>query len=275
MSRMSASRVAAQLRGFTVIELLIALAIVMSIAGLLAQLVEPARTAFDRVPAELDLQQRGRTAIDAITQTVRSAGKNVAATSALAALSEILPAVSLGRPDDAGESFASLTTIVPVVDGAQGILSVDQFGAAAPLMLATTSCPNAKEVCGFIQGATAVIVDGSGNYDVFVVASTTAGSRTLTADRGFSRGYPVGSAVIEIDQYTFSLAGQPDGSFSLVRETAAGAVQPMVDFVTALSFRASDHQVDFSVTVQAATAALRRPLAERIFRSSIRLRNAS
>src|SRR5215217_7140378 len=77
-------------RGFTVIELLIALAIVMSIAGLLAQLVEPARAAFDRVPAELDLQQRGRTAIDAITQTVRSAGKNVAATSSLAALSEIL-----------------------------------------------------------------------------------------------------------------------------------------------------------------------------------------
>ena len=37
---------------------------------------------------------------------------------------------------------------------------------------------------------------------------------------------------IEIDQYTFSLADQADGSRSLIRRTAAGAIQPMVDFVS-------------------------------------------
>jgi prepilin-type N-terminal cleavage/methylation domain-containing protein len=262
-------------RGFTVIELLIALAIVMSITGVLAQLVEPARAAFDRVPAELDLQQRGRTAIDAISQVVRSAGKNVAATNGLGALSKIMAPISLANPDQSGQSFASMTAIVPVVDGAQGVLGADQNAAAGPLMLATTPCPDVNEVCGFVRGVTAVIVDGSGHYEVFVVASTTAGSRMLTADRGFMRAYPAGSAVIEIDQYTFSLAVQADGSFSLVRATAAGAVQPMVDFVTALSFHVSDQQVDFSVTVGAATEVLRRVLGDRMFRSSIGLRNAS
>jgi hypothetical protein len=99
------------------------------------------------------------------------------------------------------------------------------------------------------------------------------GSRTLVADRALSRRYAIGSAVIEIDQYPFSLATQADGSLSLIRETAAGAIQPMVDFVTALSFTMTARQIDFSVTVQAPTTALRRVLADRVFKSSVSLRN--
>ena len=262
-------------RGFTVVEMLIALAIVMVIAGALAAVVEPARVAFDRVPAELDLQQRGRTAIDVIAQALRSAGKNVPATNALGAFSEILPVVSLSGPDASGDGFATLTVMGSIVDGAQGILAAGQSASVAAVTLATTPCPNVTDVCGFSPGMTAVITDGSGHYDVFVVASTAAGSRMLTADRGFSQRYPMGSAVIEIDQYTFSLAGQADGSFSLMRETAAGARQPMVDFVTALSFNMADQQVDVTVTVQAATESLRRILADRVFRTSVTLRNAS
>lgn len=261
--------------GFTVIELLIALAIVMSIAGVMAFVVEPARAAFDRVPADLELHQRGRTAIHLIAQALQSAGKNVAANQALGSLSDIIPIVSLRDPDDSGEKFATLTVISSTVDGAQGVLAANQSAVAAPLTLATTPCPNVKDVCGFTPGITAVIADGSGRYDVFVVASTEPGSRRLTADRMVTQPYPAGSAVIEIEQHTFTLAAQADGSSSLMRETAAGAIQPMVDFVSALSFRVSDRQVYVDVTVQAATAALRRVLADRVFSTSITLRNAS
>lgn len=262
-------------RGFTVIELLIALAIVMLIGGALASVVEPARAAFDRVPAELDLQQRGRTAIDVIAQVVRSAGKNVAATHALGAFSDIVPAVSVADPEESGDAFATLTVIVPAVDGAQGVLAAAQSGAGASIALATTPCPNVKDVCGFNPGMTAVITDGVGHHDVFIVASTVVGSRRLTADRVLSQPYPSGSAVVEIDQHTFGLASQTDGSFSLIRETAAGAIQPVVDFVTSLSFTISGHQVEVALSVQASTEPLRRVLTDRVFRTSIRLRNAS
>jgi type II secretory pathway pseudopilin PulG len=235
--------------GFTVIELLVALAIVMSITGILAQVVEPARAAFDRVPAELDLQQRGRTAIDQMSQSMRSA------------ISMIVPASE------------RLTVMVPVVNGAQGVLSADHLAGAVALSLATAPCPNIKDVCGFTPGAFAIIVDASHQFEVVEVVSTTPGTRTFVGDRGLSRPYSIGSAVIEIDQYTFSLALQADGSLSLIRETAAGAIQPMVDFVTALSFRVTGQQVDFSVTVQAPTTALRRILADRVFKSSVNVRN--
>jgi hypothetical protein len=79
--------------------------------------------------------------------------------------------------------------------------------------------------------------------------------------------------VIEIAQHTFSLARQADGSFSLMRETAAGAVQPVVDGVASLVFHASEHQVHIAVTLQAATESLRQVLQDRVFRTSVHLRN--
>ncbi|HUQ88225.1 MAG TPA: prepilin-type N-terminal cleavage/methylation domain-containing protein [Vicinamibacterales bacterium] len=270
--------------GFTLVELLVAMTITLLIAGALAGVAQPAREAFDRVPAELDLQQRGRTAIDALSQALRSSGKNVAATDLLGSLSDLLPTAFVSRPNGSG-SFAELTVIAPVRDAAQGVLFADQAGAAAPITLATTHCPNVKDVCGFTPGATVLIADGSGHSDVFSVASTNAGARRLSPARALSRSYPVGSAVIEVDQSTFSLARQTDGSDSLIRRTAAGAVQPIVDFVTGLSFDVIGRdaaagffqleQVDVVIGVEPPTELLRRLMTGRIFRTSIRLRNAS
>lgn len=260
-------------RGFSVIELLIALAIVTLLAGALAGVAEPARAVFDRVPAELDLQQRGRTAIDVLATDLRSAGRNVAAMNALGAFADILPAFALTDPDESGEAFSTLTVTTPAPNGAQGILAADQAGTLTALTLGAMMCPNVIQVCGFTAGTTAIIVDGAGHQDLFEVATTEAGTRTLTPDRALSQAYPAGSAVIEIDQHTFRLAGQADGSLSLIRETAAGATQPLVDGVASLAFHSSGRQVDIAVTVQAATESLRRVLEDRVFRTTVYLRN--
>jgi type II secretory pathway pseudopilin PulG len=261
-------------QGFTIMELLVAVAIVMLLAGALAGVVAPARAVFDRVPAELDLQQRGRTAIDVISTALRSAGKNVAATNQPGALPISLPAFALTDPDESGEAFSILTVTTPTVNGAQGIVATDQAGAFGAVTLGITLCPNVNDFCGFKAGTTAIISDGAGHHDLFEVASTAVAERTLTADRGFSQAYPAGSAVIEVDQHTFSLSAQADGSLSLIRETAAGAIQPVVDGVASLVFHGSERQVDIAVTVQASTESLRRVLDDRVFRASVHLRNA-
>jgi type II secretory pathway pseudopilin PulG len=262
-------------RGFTVIELLIGLAIVMLIGGAIANVVEPARAAFDRVPAELEMEQRGRTAIDAITRALRSAGKSVAATSSLGAFADMVNPVTLAEPVDEGDAFTALTLVAPVVNGAEGVLDANQAFAAAPLTFAVAPCPNVKDVCGFTPGTTAVIADAAGHHDVFVVSSTTPAARRLNADRSFTHAYASGSAVIEIDHYTFRLATQADGSASLIRETTAGAIQPVVDFVRALEFKVQGALVHVAVTIEAPTSVLRRTIAARVFRSSVVLRNAS
>jgi Tfp pilus assembly protein PilW len=270
-------------RGFSVIELLVALTMTLAIAGALASAVPPAREAFDRVPAEFEMQQRGRTAIDVLSQALRSAGRNVAATESLRPLSDLLPAVSLSAPDGNG-AFAELKVIAPLTDPAQGVLAATQGSPAAAMILEADRCPIVADVCGFRSGSTAVIVDGLGNHDVFHVAATVAAARILTPVNALSRPYAAGSAVVEVDELTFTLVQQPDTSYTLVRRTAAGAIQPVVDFVTALSFRGVGQdvaagfyqyrEIDVTVTLEAQTDLLRRVIADRVFRTSIRLRNA-
>lgn len=235
-------------RGFTVLELLIALTVTMLLAGALAGAAPSARQVFDRVPAELDQQQRGRNAIDALAQMLRSAE-------------------SIG---DAGDP-ETLTVAAAVANGGRGVLATDQSGTL--LSLAAAPCPSGG-VCGFTTGATVLISDAAGRYDVFTVAASNVGQRSITANRALAP-YPAGSAIVEVDQYTFRLASQPDGSYSLIRETAAGAIQPMVDFVRDLSFTINGSEIDVSLSVQATTPPLRAAIADRVFKTSVRLRNRS
>ncbi len=269
-------------RGFSVIELLVALTVTLLIAGALANVVPPARAAFDRVPGELELQQRGRTAIDMLSQAIRSAGTNVPALESVGPLSDVVPTVSLSEPDENG-GYTELTLMAPPPDPAQGVLAAAQDGPAAAIVLEADRCPNVSDVCGFQTGSTAVIADGLGNYDVFQVASTVVAARLLTPARALSRSYPEGSALVEVDELTFMLARQADDSRSLIRVTAAGAVQPVVDFVNGLSFRGMGQpiaagflqyrDVEVTVSVEAPTILLRRVIPDRVFRTSIRLRN--
>jgi hypothetical protein len=269
-------------RGFTVIELLIALTMTLAIAGALANVVQPARAVFDRVPGELDLQQRGRTAIDVLSQALRSSGRNVAVTESLGPFSDLLPTVLLSAPDENG-GFTELKVIAPVADPAQGVLSSAPAGPAAALILEPGLCPGVNDVCGFQPGSFAVIVDGLGHYDVFEVAATVAAARLLTPARPLSRSYPAASAIVEVDEFTFTLSQQADDSYTLVRRTAAGAILPVVDNVNGLSFHGVGQdvaagflqyrEVDVTVSVEAQTDLLRRVLPDRVFRTSIRLRN--
>lgn len=260
--------------GFTLIELLVALAVTLVIAGGIATAVPRARPAFDRVPAELELHQRGRTALDVLAQSVRAAGKTVASANLLGPLAELVPVVSLGVPDVSG-AFTSMTVIAPVANASEGLLASDQASPSGSITLAVTPCPNVKDVCGFTPGAVAVIADTEGHHDVFIVASTNPGARRLTPNHALSHTYRAGAVVAEVEQNTFSLVPQADGTRSLIRETAAGAIQPVADFFSTLTFELESHQVNIVLTVDAPTDALRRALGSRVFRTSVRLRNVS
>lgn len=274
MTRDQGSGIGNQVGGFTLLELVIAMAITLAIGSAIAALAPPAQMAFERVPAELELQQRGRAAIDMLTNAVRAAGQDVAAAHPLGSVADLFPAIALADPDESETLFSSLTAIVPVSNAAQGRLDADQVSSGGPMTLAITLCPNVKDVCGFTPGSAAVVADAAGHFDVFVVSATSAGARQVTPDRALSRAYPAGSVVVEIEESTFRLDQQTDGSLSLVRETAAGAVQPIADFLSSLTFGIERQQLDIALTVHPPNGSVQDAIGERQFRTSIRLRNA-
>lgn len=226
--RLRAWRVLSDSRGFSILELLIATTITALLAAAIAAVVPPLQAYFEQTPAAIDLHQRGRTALEVIAQAVRSADR--------------LVVLDPGR----------LMTIARRVNAARGLLERDQADGEADLFLSDAGCPATADVCGFVRGATAVIDDASGRFDLFTVRFTDASARRMSASDGFDQPYAAQSSVVEVDAYVFRLDWQPDGSRTLVRETGAGAIQPIVDRVRALRFEEAlgARGVDVTITLQ-------------------------
>lgn len=241
--------------GFTLIELLIAIALTLVIGAVVANAVPSARAAFDRVPADLEMQQRGRAAIALLSRELRAADR-----------------ITVGAPAADG-SYAEMALVVPLPSGSQGVLVADQSAPGAALQLGTAPCPDIDDLCGFVVGASAMIASADGAFDVFIVASADRATRLLSPNRSLSRAYALGAIVKEVEAHTYRLAAQPDGSRSLIRVTAAGAVQPVIDFVSSASFWLDGNKAAVKLTIEAPIEPLRRAMGERVFSTSVAVRN--
>ncbi len=265
--------------GFSLVELLVALTICALLSAAVAGVAPRARAAFDAAPEVLDMQQRERTVADLLTRALHSAAL-ISATRDDGTAGEVVPAVVLLEPDADGTRFHAVHVLSAKGHG-RGVLDADQVGPSAALRLQPdANCPTAGEVCGFARGATAVVADVDGRFDVFTIAATNQVAHTLSPTTGFDAAYPAGAVVIEVFADLYRLARQADGSSTLVRETAAGAVQPMVDNIKELSFapwRQAEvlKRIDIAVRLGASSADVHRRVPDLSRRLSIALRNPS
>jgi prepilin-type N-terminal cleavage/methylation domain-containing protein len=264
-------------RGFSLVELLVALTVCALVSGAIAAAIQPARDVFERTPAAIDLEQRGRTALDVLAAAVRSSGRTVVAAHALGAMADILPSTLLDDPDASGRRFSRLTTIAPVINPGQAVLGFDQAGPGGSLMLAAAWCPEVSDVCGFRPGMTVAVADGTGRYDLGQIAGTNRALGRLALAASLSHAYPAGALVVEVEAFTFRLDEQPDGTLTLVRVTAAGAIQPVIDGASQLWFEPETvagrvRRIGMSVRVAPLAPRHAAPQA-RTFRTTVTLRN--
>lgn len=265
--------------GFSLVELLVALTVCALLSGAIAAVVPPARTAFAATPAAMDVQQRERTVADVLARALRSAAW-IHAVRDDGSAGAVVPAVVLLEPE-AGDTRFHAVRVLAIAGGGRGVLAADQAGSSGALRLQPdVDCPSAGDVCGFAKGATAVIVDVSGRFTVFAIAATNKAARSLSPSSGFATSYSAGSAVIEVGSDTYRLELEADGSSTLVRQTAAGAVQPIVDNVSELVIEASRQsgrlkRVDFTARLGARSTGPGRRVPDRTLQLSIALRNPS
>jgi prepilin-type N-terminal cleavage/methylation domain-containing protein len=266
-------------RGFSLVELLVALSVCLLLSGAIAAIVPPARAAFESAPEAMDLQQRERTVADVLARALRSAAL-VYAVGDDGTAGEVVPAVVLLEPDEDGARFHALR-VLSAAGGGRGVLAADQAGPSGALRLRPdVDCPSVADVCGFAEGATAVVVDVVGRFNVFAIAATNQAAHSLSPSSGFAAAYRAGSAVIEVASDTYRLEPELDGSTTLVRQTAAGAVQPIVDNVpelTIVAWRPFERlkRVDLTARIGVKATGNRRQVPDRTLHLSIALRNPS
>ncbi len=200
--------------GFTLIEMLMAAALMCVVTGILLQLAITAQQAVIRQDDVTDLQQRLRVASSALERDLLQAGAGPSQGPARGGLAKHFPAIRPARTGlrnaDPELSYASdRISLLYVPDSAsQTALDADVGGVSAPLLIdaARPGCP-ADDSCGFSPGDRAVIFDlaGSGAYDIFTVGSAVAGQVSAAAGSAWSYLYPRGSPVAAVVQRVYYL----------------------------------------------------------------------
>ena len=162
--------------GFTVAEMLIAMTIMLIIAGAAFQLASPANGRFASQPEAADMQQRMRVATDALDKDLVMAGAGTYSGAIAGTLLNFFAPITPYRvgaiASDPGLSFfvdkltimyvpntASQTTVRDPMPQPSSEIKVNQ----------EPGCPVADPLCGFHEGMRCVIFDDTGAFDVFTI----------------------------------------------------------------------------------------------------------
>jgi type II secretory pathway pseudopilin PulG len=246
-------------RGFSVVEMLISLALMVTLTGAIMQLVLSGQRMARVQPEAADQQQRTRVALQAFARDIARAGAGL----------------DTGiRAGPLRQFFASLT---PSFDGGITIWYVSSREAQATIASAagpsTTQltlapngvCPPAQPACAFTAGTTAILFDSSGCHDVLRIDAVTPASIQVRAPP--SCAYGVGSSIAQGEVRTYRV---DRASRQLIRrDEATGIDLPVLDGVDAMDVDYFDDVVGSNPAPvdPASSAAIRRLRARMRFAS--------
>jgi len=186
--------------GFTLIEVVIASAILASAFVVLLTIVSDGQRIARAQPEAADLRQRVRVAADMLQRDLLMAGAGTVHGATAGPLSNLIPAVlpmrtGARRADPELSFFDDRITILYMEAGAAAApLALDMAapGVDVPVDPAAPGCPSSG-ICGFEPGTRALIVRtenvGDG-FDTFSVSGLSAGLTHGAPDLPLSQAYP-------------------------------------------------------------------------------------
>jgi prepilin-type N-terminal cleavage/methylation domain-containing protein len=230
--------------GFSLIELVIALALMLTVSAAVFSVVRSSEDAARVQPEIADMQQRLRVASEAIFGDLIMAGASAHGVD-VQPLGSLLPAVlpyraGPVRPDLPGTFKGDTLTVmyVPASSAQTGIAQPLTPGATSLMVNARAGCPmrgaSRDPACGLQTGMAALLVDAAGAFDRFTIADVHANRVSLEhADGGVSRSYDANSLIMPVRTVTYYLRRD---SSQLIRYNGAASDAPVADYVTGLSF---------------------------------------
>jgi hypothetical protein len=237
------------MKGFTVVELIVSMAITVTIAAVTLSLVGPAHDAFQVQPESADLQQRARVAIDALQRELVMAGAGMYAAGSVGPLHQVLAPVmpyrAIGSSSDTAKNIYfrpdAITLLFVPPTASQTSLAAPMTSAALDIAVASpANCPvsTGSQVCGFGAGDQLLIFDRASEWAVFTVDRVDGAAGLALTGPPPVRQFDVNSNVTEIRAVMFSLRADPASStFQLVRADGFDPEQPVLDHLVKLEFQ--------------------------------------
>lgn len=186
--------------GYTLIELIVAAALLVALSALTCSILIDARTAIDISGERADLHQRARVGAEAIASAIRDAGAGPVRGIATGPLVRWLPPLWPGRANHTDVTRA-LTIIRALPQVAPAILRFDV--PSDPTGLDFDHGGACTLPCGFFDRMTIVLLDRLGNFDLFVLLQTDGASASVRRlPGGTGAAYASGTAVLPAELRT-------------------------------------------------------------------------
>jgi prepilin-type N-terminal cleavage/methylation domain-containing protein len=234
-------------RGFSLVELLVAVSLMLIVMSSVFEALNPAHGSFRVEPETADLQQRLRVATDALSHDLLGAGSGLGQGANPGPLTDFLaPVLPLrqGRrnADPAGAFKNSTITLLSIDAGAQQTTIAQALPASSSSVTVNRDpgCPAGDSNCGFRANTTVVVFDDTGAYDSYTVTKVDAAGLHLQHNmRDSTKTYTANVArIAAATSRTYFLKSDPaTDTFQLMRYDGDGAADaPVVDHVVGLSF---------------------------------------
>lgn len=233
--------------GVTLVELLIASALMLAVSAAALAALDRARLLFDAQPEAADVQQRLRVAHDSLYDAIGRAGAGVPFGPLAGSLSAVLPPVVPYRrgewaDDPARGVYYRADTIsllsVPDTTAVAAVLGVVPAASGGVVFLRPNCGPGPLDrVCGFTQGMRVLIADRAGRYDLATVDEAGGAELRVSHAGPWAGAYDRGdAAVVEVDARTYFLRTAAAAPGQLVQYDGFATERPVVDHVVSLAF---------------------------------------
>jgi type II secretory pathway pseudopilin PulG len=235
--------------GFTILEMLVAVVIMMAVTGTIFGLMNPAQGVFEAQPEVSDMQQRLRVVNDAIGHDLMMAGAGTYIGSGAGALYNFFAPVMPYAPDDPPETFKdntiTLLYIPPTPAQTSVIRVLGNANSQEVRVDKQEQCGDSKHdsLCGFSDEMRVIFFDIDGTWDLTTITQVqdepsmlqfhTAPGVKLSSE--YDSGYAV---VTEISAHTYYLNEVPaTNTYQLMHWDGYQTRLPLVDNIIKLQFQ--------------------------------------
>lgn len=227
--------------GFSLVELLIAMALMVTFGGALLSLILAGQSIARMQPEAADLQQRARIALQTLGAELALAGAGMDMGPQPGALAQYFPPIAPSADGGVTIWYISGREAQTTLAGALAPGGTDAPIEAAP------HCPASDPGCAFTAGSTAIVFDGRGCRDLVRIDAVTATSLQVRAG---SRAcdYAAGAAIAQGEVRTYRV---DTGTRQLLRrDEATGLNVPVLDNVAAMTVEYLDGVRHVRVTLR-------------------------
>ena len=230
--------------GFSLIELLISTAIMVTVTGAIFGLMTPAQNSSQSQPEVADMQQRMRVGTDTLFREVMMVGAGPYQGPVTGSLINFFAPILPRRIGDIGADpvtgAGSVKTDRIMLAYVPNTYSQTTISAAMPPNSSDLkvnnqpNCPVGQPLCGFVTGMQVIIFDTAGHWDTFTITSVQGAAGKLQHQgQDLNYTYPAGASVTQVVTETLYLDSTTN---QLKKYNSASTEEPVIDNVVDLQF---------------------------------------